>query len=130
MADRYVRPGPPGALPVSVTAGTVSGGRVVVTSTARAGSTVVILAGQPKASRDTTVVVSATAGADGHFRATVPLRSGANVITAVAARGTHATGWAQVTVKVGRLVAALVLRPRAVPGSPSGSWQDPLTTSK
>lgn len=58
-----------------------------------------IAAGQPKASRDTTVVVSATADADGHFRVTVPLRSGANVITATAARGTHATGWSQVTVK-------------------------------
>jgi hypothetical protein len=100
VADRYVRPGsgPPGVLPVSVTA-VVAGGRIVVTGTARAGSTVVIAAGQPKASRDTTVVVSATAGADGHFRATVPLHPGTNVITAAVARGAHATGWAQVTVK-------------------------------
>jgi hypothetical protein len=48
---------------------------------------------------DATVVVSAMAGADGHFRITVPLRPGPNVITAAVARGTHATGWAQVTVK-------------------------------
>src|SRR5690242_11850083 len=100
VADRYVRPGsgPPGVLPVSVTA-TVSGGRVVVSGTARAGSTVVIAAGQPAASGDATVVVSATADADGHFQVSVPLRPGPNVITAAVAQGTHATGWAQATVK-------------------------------
>jgi hypothetical protein len=59
---------------------------------------VVIAADQPKASGDTTVVVSATAGADGHFRATVPLRPGTNVITAAATRG-QATGWSQATVQ-------------------------------
>jgi glucoamylase len=106
VADRYVRPGsgppdvPPAVLPVSVTA-TVSGGRIVVSGTARAGSTVVIAAGagQPAASGDATVVVSATAGPDGHFRVTVPVRSGTNVITAAVARGARATGWAQATVK-------------------------------
>jgi len=70
-----------------------------VVGTARAGSTVVIAADQPKTSGDTTVVVSATADADGHFRATVPLRSGTNSITAAVMRGTHATGWSQATVK-------------------------------
>jgi glucan 1,4-alpha-glucosidase len=107
VADRYLRPGsgPPGVLPVSVTA-TVSGGRIVVSGTARAGSTVVIAAaqpaasaGRPAASGDATVVVSATAGADGHFRVSVPLRSGTNVITAAVARGARATGWAQTTIK-------------------------------
>jgi glucan 1,4-alpha-glucosidase len=99
VADRYVRPGPPGVLPVSVTAA-VAGNRIVVTGTARAGSTVVIAAGQPKASSDTTAVVSATAGADGHFRVTVPLRPGTNVVTAAAARGTRTTGWAQAQATV------------------------------
>ena len=81
VADRYVRHAPPGVLPVAVTA-TVSGSQITVSGTARAGSTVVISAGQPTASSDTSVVVSAVAGPDGHFRATVPLRAGTNVITA------------------------------------------------
>ena len=96
VADRYVRHGPPGVLPVSATTA-VSGSQVVVTGTARAGSTVVIAADQPKTSGDTTVVVSATAGADGHFRATVPLRPGTSVITAAASG--QATGWSQATVR-------------------------------
>jgi glucoamylase len=97
VADRYVRHAPPGVLPVAVTA-TVSGSQVTVSGTARAGSTVVISAGQPTASSDTTVVVSAVTGPDGHFRATVPLRTGTNVITAAGSDGAHATGWAQVSV--------------------------------
>jgi hypothetical protein len=60
---------------------------------------VVIAAAQPGASGDATIVVSATVGADGHFRITVPLRPGTNVITAAVARGARATGWAQATVK-------------------------------
>jgi glucoamylase len=97
VADRYVRHAPPGVLPVAVTA-TVSGSQITVSGTARAGSTVVIAAGQPTASSDTTVVVSAVTGPDGHFRATVPLRAGTNVITAAGSDGAHATGWAQVSV--------------------------------
>jgi glucan 1,4-alpha-glucosidase len=97
VADRYVRHGPPGVLPVSAAAA-VSGSQIVVTGTARAGTTVVIAADQPKASGDTTIVVRATAGADGRFRATVPLRPGTSVITAAAARG-QATGWSQATVQ-------------------------------
>jgi hypothetical protein len=85
-------------LPVAVTA-TVSGSQITVSGTARAGSTVVISAGQPTASSDTSVVVSTVAGPDGRFRATVPLRPGTNVITAAVADGAHATGWAQATVK-------------------------------
>jgi glucan 1,4-alpha-glucosidase len=97
VADRYVRHAPPGVLPVAVTA-TVSGSQITVSGTARAGSTVVISAGQSTASSDTTVVVSAVTGPDGHFRATVPLRAGTNVITAAGSDGAHATGWAQVSV--------------------------------
>jgi hypothetical protein len=85
-------------LPVTVTA-TVSGSQITVSGTARAGSTVVILAGQSTASSDTSVIVSAVAGPDGQFRATVPLHGGTNVITAAVADGAHATGWAQVSVK-------------------------------
>ena len=56
-----------------------------------------ISAGQPTASSDTTAAASTVAGADGHFRVTVPLRPGTNVITATAS-GPDATGWTQATV--------------------------------
>ena len=85
VADRYVRHAPPASLTVTATA-TAAGGQITVSGTARAGSTVVISAGQPTASSDTTAVVSTVAGPDGHFRATVPLRPGTNVITATASR--------------------------------------------
>ena len=97
VADRYVRHAPPASLAVTATA-SAAGGQITVSGTARAGSTVVISAGQPTASSDTTAVVSAVAGPDGHFRATVPLRPGTNVITATASRA-DATGWTQATVK-------------------------------
>jgi hypothetical protein len=97
VADRYVRHAPPGVLPLAVTT-TVSGSQITVSGTARAGSTVVISAGQPTASSDTSVVVSAVAGPDGHFRATVPLRTGTNIVTATASAAS-ATGWTQATVQ-------------------------------
>jgi glucoamylase len=97
VADRYVRPAPPGVLAVTAAA-TATGGQITVSGTARAGSTVVISAGQATASSDTTAVVSTVAGADGHFRVTVPLRPGTNVITTTAS-GADATGWTQATVK-------------------------------
>jgi GH15 family glucan-1,4-alpha-glucosidase len=96
VADRYVRHAPPGVLTVTATA-TAAGGQITVSGTARAGSTMVISAGQPTASSDTTAVVSTVAGADGHFRVTVPLRPGTNVITTTAS-GADATGWTQATV--------------------------------
>jgi glucoamylase len=96
VADRYVRHAPPASLTVTATA-TATGGQITVSGTARAGSTVVISAGQPTASSDTTAVASTVAGADGHFRVTVPLRPGINVITATAS-GADATGWTQATV--------------------------------
>jgi hypothetical protein len=43
-------------------------------------------------------VVSADVDQDGHFRATVPLHPGTNVITTTAS-GVDATGWTQATVK-------------------------------
>ena len=97
MADRYVRHAPPASLTVTATA-TVAEGQITVSGTARAGSTVVISAGLPTASSDTTAVAGTVAGADGHFRVTVPLRPGTNVITATAS-GADATGWTQATVK-------------------------------
>ena len=101
VANRYVRHAPPGSLTVTATA-TATGGQITVSGTVsgtgRAGSTVVISAGQPAASSDTTAVASTVAGADGHYRVTLPLRPGTNVITAASSSGT-ASGWAQATVK-------------------------------
>ena len=97
VADRYVRHAPPASLAVTATA-TAAGGQITVSGTAPAGSTVVISAGLSAGSSDTTLVVSTAVGPDGHFRATVPLRPGTNVITATAA-GADATGWTQTTVK-------------------------------
>ena len=99
VADRYVRHAPPASLAVTAAAA-AAGGQITVSGTARAGSTVVISAGLSAASSASTLVVSTVAGPDGHFRATVPLRPGANVITAAAAAaGGQATGWTQATVK-------------------------------
>jgi len=58
----------------------------------------VISAGEATGSGDTTAVVSAVAGPDGHFRVIVPLRPVTNVITTTAS-GADATGWTQATVK-------------------------------
>jgi glucan 1,4-alpha-glucosidase len=101
-AKRYVRHGPPGALPVTITA-PANGGTLAVTSTtvagkAPAGSAVTI------ASDDTTTgaagtVASTVAAPDGTFSATVPVGFGSNVMTATAtSRGGRDTGYAQVTV--------------------------------
>ena len=57
-----------------------------------------ISAGEAAGSGDTTAVVSAVAGPDGHFRVTAPLGPGTNVITTTAS-GADATGWTQATVK-------------------------------
>ncbi len=102
VADRYVRNGPPAALALSASAA-VAGSQAVVSGVTAAGATVVIAAAGPGQSGPATDVVSVAAGADGHFLATVPIASlGSTVITATAARGVHATGWAQVTKDAGR----------------------------
>jgi glucoamylase len=101
-ADRYVRNGPPAALPMSITSPSPgsagSGSQTMVSGTTTPGATVVISAGQPGSSSDTTAVVTAVADATGHFRASVPTPSGTTAITAAVTRGSHASGWAQVTV--------------------------------
>ena len=87
-ADRYVRNRPPAALPMSITSpspAAAAGAQTVVSGTTAPGATVVISAGQPAASSDTTVVVTAVADATGHFQATVPTAPGTIVITATAA---------------------------------------------
>jgi len=99
---RYVTNGPPGALPVTITApaqgSTLATASTTVTGTTTPGAAVTI------ASADTTTgaptsVTSTTAAADGSFSATVPVSFGSNAITVTAtAPGGRSTGYAQVTV--------------------------------
>ena len=105
---RYVTSGPPGALPVTITApaqgSTLATASTTVTGTTTAGSAVTI------ASANTTTgapafVTSTTAAADGSFSATVPVSFGSNAITVSATvkgegevGGGRKTGYAQVTV--------------------------------
>jgi glucoamylase len=98
---RYVTSGPPGTLPVTITApapGTILAvSSTTVTGTTTPGSKVSI------AAADTTTgapasVTSTTAAPDGSFEATVPVSFGSNVITVSAtAKGGRSTGYAQVT---------------------------------
>jgi glucoamylase len=101
-ADRYVRHALPAALHVSITsprAGTaVTTAHTAVTGTTAPGATVVVSAGRPGGSNPTSVTRT-VADAQGHFRATVHTPAGSIVITAAAARGPGATGWAQETLK-------------------------------
>ncbi|HET9081251.1 MAG TPA: glucodextranase DOMON-like domain-containing protein [Trebonia sp.] len=99
---RYVTGGPPGSLPVTITApadgSTLAVASTTVTGKTAPGATVTI------ASADTTTgapaaVTSTTAASDGSFSATVPVSFGSNAITATAtANGGRRTGYAQVTV--------------------------------
>src|SRR4029077_11616988 len=99
---RYVTGGPPGSLPVSITApaqgSTLATSSATVTGTTAPGAAVTI------ESADTTpgapaAVTSATAAADGSFSATAPVSFGSNAITVTAtAAGGKSTGYAQVTV--------------------------------
>jgi glucoamylase len=99
---RYVTSGPPGSLPVTITApaqgSTLATSSTTVTGTTTPGSAVTI------GSADTTTgapasVASTTAASDGSFSATVPISFGSNAITVSAtAPGGRSTGYGQVTV--------------------------------
>jgi glucoamylase len=99
---RYVTAGPPGTLPVTITApaqgSTLATATTTVTGTTTPGSALTV------ESADTTTgapasVTSTTAAADGSFSATVPVSFGSNAITVSAtAPGGRSTGYAQVTV--------------------------------
>jgi glucoamylase len=99
---RYVTNGPPGTLPVTITApgqgSTLATASTAVTGTTTPGSAVTV------ESADTTTgapasVTSTTAAADGSFSATVPVSFGSNAITVSAtAPGGRSTGYGQVTV--------------------------------
>jgi glucan 1,4-alpha-glucosidase len=100
VSDRYVRSGPPGTLPVTITApadnATVSTQTVAVTGTTTPGATVDI----QSTATDTggaTSVVTVQADTAGAFSATVPAPFGTSVITVAATLG-NATGYARRTV--------------------------------
>jgi glucoamylase len=100
--QRYVAHGPPGTLPVTITApasgSTLAATSTTVTGTAAPGASVTM------ESQDTTTgaasaVTSTVAAADGSFSATVPIGFGSNAITVGASTsGLASTGYAQVTV--------------------------------
>ncbi len=99
---RYVTNGPPGTLPVTITAPVANSilavASTTVTGTTTPGASVTV------ASDDTTTgapatVTSTAAAADGSYSATVPVSFGSDVITVSAtAAGGRSTGYAQVTV--------------------------------
>jgi glucoamylase len=97
---RYVTGGPPGSLPVTITA-PANGSTLAVTSTTVTGKTAAGAA-VSVASADTTTgapasVTSTTAAADGSYSASVPVGFGSNAIT-VTATAAGSTGYAQVSV--------------------------------
>jgi glucoamylase len=100
VRDRYVRSGPPGTLPVTVTApadGTTVGTATVdVTGTTTPGATVDIQSTATDTGGATTVT-TVQASASGAFSATVPAPFGTSVITVAATKG-NATGYARRTV--------------------------------
>ena len=99
---RYVTSGPPGSLPVTITApaagATLAVATTTVTGTTKAGSAVTISAADTTTGAPASVT-SVKAAADGSFSASVPVSFGTNVITVAAtAAGGRSTGYAQVSV--------------------------------
>jgi glucan 1,4-alpha-glucosidase len=99
---RYVTHGPPGALPVTITA-PVQGAVLAVSSTTVTGTTAPHASVTIESADTTTgapaLVSSTVAAADGSFSATVPVSFGSNVFTVAAtAAGGRSTGYGQVTV--------------------------------
>jgi glucoamylase len=99
---RYVTNGPPGMLPVTITA--PANGSVLAATSATVTGTTAPRASVTVASADTTTgapatVTSTTAAADGSFSASVPVSFGSNAITVSAtASGGRNTGYDHVTV--------------------------------
>ena len=99
---RYVTHGPPGSLPVTITAPAqgsgLTGSSTTVTGTTTPGAAVTVASANTTTGAPTSVT-STTAAADGSFSATVPVSFGSNAITvAASASGGRSTGYAQVTV--------------------------------
>ena len=100
VRDRYVRSGPPGTLPLTITApadgATVTTPTVQVTGTTAPGATVDVQSTATDTGGATTVTTVRASGS-GAFSATVPAPFGTSVITVAATRG-NATGYARRTV--------------------------------
>jgi glucan 1,4-alpha-glucosidase len=100
--QRYVRHGPPGALPVTITA-PKDGSTLAVSSTTVTGATqpgaAVTIASDDSTTGAPASLATTVAASDGSYSASVPVGFGSNVIT-VAATANHgrSTGYAQVTV--------------------------------
>ncbi len=111
VADRYVRSGPPGVAPLTVTAPadntTVTTPTVEVTGTTVPGATVDVVS-TPLDIPGATARVTVTAGADGSFTATVPAPFGASAVTVAATTAAGATGYARRTV-IGENVTGTVV---------------------
>jgi glucoamylase len=102
---RYVSSTAPADVPVTITApaagAMTTGATTTVTGTTTPGASVEVSSGQPGSPANATTIVATIADAMGQFSATVPTPSGEDVITATAATGSRATGWAQTTVTGG-----------------------------
>jgi glucoamylase len=102
---RYLDPGPPGHVPVTIASPakgvTMTGTRTVVTGTTTPGALVDIAAGHPGSPAHSTTVVATVADSHGAYSATVPIPTAnrRTIITAAATAGAHATGWAQESLK-------------------------------
>jgi glucoamylase len=121
---RYVSHGPPGALPVTLTApapgATLESATTTVTGSTAPGATVSIESADTTTGA-TAAVASVTAVADGSFSATVPAGFGHDVITATAtAAGGRSTGYAQVTVTGDVTGGTTVLNVTDPPGDDNG----------
>jgi glucoamylase len=99
---RYLSPGPPAAVPLTITSpapgATVTSASTAVTGTTTPGALVDVDSGQPGSPTNPSTVVATVADSHGAFTATVPTPAGATVITVTSTVGGHATGWAQESV--------------------------------
>jgi glucoamylase len=111
VRDRYVRSGPPGTLPVTITApansSTVTTPTVTVTGTTAPDATVDVQSTATDTGGATTVATVRASGS-GAFSATVPAPFGTSVITVAATRG-NATGYARLTVLSEVITGTVVL---------------------
>ena len=99
---RYLDPAAPDDVPVTIASpahgAPVTGADTVVTGTTTPGARVDVAAGQPGSPANATTVVATVADSHGAYTATIPTPSETTIITAAAAVGDHATGWAQESV--------------------------------
>jgi glucoamylase len=133
--SRYITHGPPGTLPVTVTApaagATLDSATTTVTGTTAPGARVNIQSADTS-SEAAPSVVSTVAGSGGSFSATVPAGFGDDAITVTAtARGGRSTGYAQVSVvgdETGGTTVLSVSHPSGTDNGP-GTYQYPTDSA-